>query len=147
MSVVVLGFLRTPYWINLTPFDTSANADVLWSFFFFCWHCKEYKDLRLTGGLDRCSGRVEIHRNGSWGTVCDECWDKEEALMACKMLGCGEPKQYTAFEPPFLHKNNTRWFYMCTKNSNILWDCKELDASLRNLCPDPSAAGLICNSK
>ncbi|KAK3532578.1 hypothetical protein QTP86_024148 [Hemibagrus guttatus] len=108
--------------------------------------CSEYKDLRLTGGLDRCSGRVEIHRNGLWGTVCEECWDKEEAFMACKMLGCGKPKKYTAFEPHFIHTNNTRWYYMCNKNSNILWDCKELNASLINLCPDLKAAGLICNT-
>ncbi|XP_027031617.1 antigen WC1.1-like isoform X1 [Tachysurus fulvidraco] len=106
--------------------------------------CSEYKALRLTGGLDQCSGRVEIHRNGTWGTVCEECWDKEEASMACEMLGCGSPKQYTAFEPPFKHTNNTRWYYQCFKYLT-LWDCYEIDASKRNLCPDPNAAGLICN--
>ncbi|KAK2836338.1 hypothetical protein Q7C36_014207 [Tachysurus vachellii] len=106
--------------------------------------CSEYKALRLTGGLDHCSGRVEIHRNGTWGTVCEECWDKEEASMACEMLGCGRPKQYTAFEPPFKHTNNTRWYYQCFK-SPTLWDCKEHDASKRNLCPDLKAAGLICS--
>ncbi|XP_062842227.1 T-cell differentiation antigen CD6-like [Trichomycterus rosablanca] len=107
--------------------------------------CSEYKDLRLTGGLDRCSGRVEIHRNGSWGTVCDTCWDKEEATMACKMLGCGGVKQFKYFQPKFMHTNETRWYFQCGKEHNILWDCKEYSGIKFILCKDTAAAGLICN--
>ncbi|XP_073678463.1 T-cell differentiation antigen CD6-like [Garra rufa] len=108
--------------------------------------CSEYKALRLTGGLDRCSGRVEVHRNGSWGTVCYDSWQKEEATMACNMLNCGMAKQFTAFDRPFKHKNGSFWFfYICSKNNKNLWECSE---HINNpfLCREAKAAGLICNN-
>ncbi|XP_026785317.3 deleted in malignant brain tumors 1 protein [Pangasianodon hypophthalmus] len=108
--------------------------------------CSEYKALRLTGGRDHCSGRVEIHRNGSWGTVCEDCWDKQEASMACRMLGCGEATVFTAFEEPFTHTNNTRWFYQCLKAHKTLWDCREIDATTHVLCEASKAAGVICKN-
>lgn len=107
--------------------------------------CSEYKALRLTGGLDRCSGRVEIHRNGTWGTVCDTCWQKHEAAMACDMLNCGTVNQFTAFDPHFMHKNETLWYFWCDNSDKNLWQCKEF-SNFPHLCQDTKAAGLICNN-
>lgn len=119
-------------------------------FSFFCQHSKEYKALRLTGGLDHCSGRVEIHRNGLWGTVCDETWDKEEASMVCAMLGCGEARVFKGFKMHFTHKNGTIWLYQCFKNHKTLWDCVETDVTTHPFYKNSegaAAAVVICNSK
>ncbi|XP_026880428.2 T-cell differentiation antigen CD6-like isoform X2 [Electrophorus electricus] len=105
--------------------------------------CSEYKALRLTGGLDHCSGRVEVHRNGSWGTVCDPCWEIEEASMACTMLGCGSVKEFKTFDKPFTHKNGSLWYYMCQLKHTNLWQCKEL-VNNPHVCKDTNAAGVIC---
>ncbi|XP_038068884.1 deleted in malignant brain tumors 1 protein-like [Patiria miniata] len=43
-------------------------------------------DLRLVGG-SRTSGRVEIYRGGSWGTICDSNWNETDAGIVCRQLG------------------------------------------------------------
>lgn len=105
------------------------------------------KAVRLSGGLDRCSGRVEIHRNGSWGTVCDHCWNERLATVACSTLGCGTPAtKFTQFDPPLAHSGGAKWYYTCPKGAHDLWQCLEVAESQNPvLCQRSKASGVICN--
>ena len=41
----------------------------------------------LVGGSFVYEGRVEIHRNNSWTTVCDDGWDSTDADVFCRQIG------------------------------------------------------------
>uniref|UniRef100_A0A8D2AKV7 SRCR domain-containing protein n=1 Tax=Sciurus vulgaris TaxID=55149 RepID=A0A8D2AKV7_SCIVU len=80
--------------------------------------------LRLRGGDSRCSGRVEVWHEGSWGTVCDDSWSLAEAEVVCQQLGCGSALEAPG-EAAFGPGNGSIWLdeVQCRGREPSLWAC------------------------
>ena len=44
-------------------------------------------DIRLVGGAVMTEGRVEVCVHETWGTVCSDSWDDNDARVVCRKLG------------------------------------------------------------
>uniref|UniRef100_A0A8C8BIH8 SRCR domain-containing protein n=1 Tax=Otus sunia TaxID=257818 RepID=A0A8C8BIH8_9STRI len=87
-------------------------------------HISYREKLRVIGGEDGCSGRVEIWHQGSWGTVCDDSWDMADANVVCRQLSCGSAVSALS-EAAFGEGTGPIWLEKvhCKGTELSLWDC------------------------
>ena len=52
-------------------------------------------DVRIVGGGE-AYGRVEIHYEGMWGTICHYYWENNDARVVCQQLGFPRDGQHGA---------------------------------------------------
>ena len=49
--------------------------------------------IRLIGGSNSSEGTVQVYHNSTWGTICDDYWDIQDATVVCHQLGFAEAAQ------------------------------------------------------
>lgn len=100
--------------------------------------------IRLVNGRGRCSGRIEILYGGSWGTVCDDDFDMQEAKVVCKQLNCGVALD-AKIEGYFGEGRGNILLVdlKCKGDEAVLWQCPHSGWNL-DWCSHLEDAGVVC---
>ncbi|KAK5918462.1 hypothetical protein CgunFtcFv8_003226 [Champsocephalus gunnari] len=100
--------------------------------------------IRLLDGYNSCQGRVEVFYQGDWGTVCDDEWSLENAVVVCHQLGCGNAvhthtNSYFGYGTGRILLDNVN----CYGSEPDLTRCKSLPWGKHN-CGHHEDAGVTC---
>uniref|UniRef100_UPI001EAF811C scavenger receptor cysteine-rich type 1 protein M130-like n=1 Tax=Oncorhynchus gorbuscha TaxID=8017 RepID=UPI001EAF811C len=104
--------------------------------------CSE--SVRLVDGAGLCSGRVEVKSNQSWASVCEADFDRQDAEVVCRDVGCGAP---AALQGGLYGEGEGQTWdkeFQCKGNESLLLDCDTSDRE-NNTCLPGNAVGLTCS--
>ncbi|XP_072176515.1 scavenger receptor cysteine-rich domain-containing protein DMBT1-like [Diadema setosum] len=100
--------------------------------------------VRLVDGSSSRHGRVEVYYAGVWGTVCDDGWGYNDALVVCRSLGFDG-----ASEAIQMFGGGTGPIYLdnvaCYGNEDSIFDCPHNGIGNHN-CGHHEDAGVRCYS-
>uniref|UniRef100_A0A8B9Y599 SRCR domain-containing protein n=1 Tax=Bos mutus grunniens TaxID=30521 RepID=A0A8B9Y599_BOSMU len=113
-------------------------------------HCpislsSDSRQLRLVHGGGPCAGRVEILDQGSWGTICDDGLDLDDARVVCRQLGSGDALNATR-SAHFGAGSGPIWLddVNCAGNESLVWRCPSRGWG-QHYCRHKQDAGVICS--
>ena len=92
-------------------------------------------------GSSRNAGRVEVYYNGTWGTVCDDGWGRNEARVVCRQLGFQDAER--AYR--FVAGSGQIWLddVDCVGDESSLFSCRHREVGFHN-CVHREDASVRC---
>lgn len=163
-KMLFLHYNETKYFLSLTvSFICTASSPAAGQLHHHCdWYDSRTSVIKVTenvfislahqirlagSGSTQCSGRVEIYYNITWGSVCDDDWDLNDATVVCRELGCG-----TALSAPrsamFGEGSDQIWLnnVACSGIERSLTECEHRGFGHHN-CEHNEDAGVICSGE
>lgn len=100
--------------------------------------------LRLT---NEHYGRVEVHMNGQWGTVCNDGFDMNDAAVVCRQMGFMNA-QRVMDSTLFAVGNGPIWMsdVSCTGHEGNFFDCYWSTPQNMEFCDHTNDAAIECGS-
>ncbi|XP_062601529.1 deleted in malignant brain tumors 1 protein-like isoform X4 [Saccostrea cucullata] len=104
------------------------------------------ENIRMVNGYTSSMGRVEVMYNGTWGTVCDDNWDDNDAAVVCSMLGFSRENAVAKSGAFFRPGYGQIWMdeVKCTGTEINLFQCPKADIGKHN-CGHNEDSGVICS--
>ncbi|XP_063702920.1 protein bark beetle isoform X2 [Culicoides brevitarsis] len=111
-----------------------------------------FTPVRLVGGQTEHEGRLQVHIDGRWGTVCDYNWNIVNAALVCHQLGLAlNPKDWRLerSEVPSagLDEDVILSNVRCTEHDNDITKCRAEHVSknqFENSCSHDTDVGVRC---
>ncbi|XP_072169982.1 neurotrypsin-like [Diadema setosum] len=110
----------------------------------------EYEgNVRLVDGTSALNGRVEVFHDQQWGTVCDDFWSSNDAVVVCRQLGYTTAKRAvsnayfgegSADQP--IHLDDV----LCDGTESRLINCRHNEWGDEN-CEHDEDAGVECTNQ
>ena len=102
-------------------------------------------NIRLVNG-GAYYGRVEVHHNGQWGTVCDDGWDINDADVVCRQLGFPSANSAPCCAR-YGQGSGTIWMgdVRCSGTETSLFHCTLTGWGI-NYCSHGEDASVVCNT-
>ena len=103
--------------------------------------------IQLMRGSGPHEGRVEVYHNGVWGTVCDDDWDLQDAMVVCRQLGyinaaaAVGPARFGSGSGPILFSELS-----CVSSESTITECDHRSTGGHN-CSHSQDVGVVCEGQ
>jgi len=103
---------------------------------------------RFFKGKSTSQGLVQVYYNNNWGWVCADQWEKQDADVACRMMGFDGSLSSFKEKEDNKEKKYRAWLndMQCTGNERSLFSCVHGRLKTRK-CEKRLRAGATCRPK
>lgn len=98
-------------------------------------------ELRLSNGLDKCAGQLEVKYYGSWWSMISTDWSKQNSDMVCQHLQCGKSKESNHYKFVKSKLLPLKWKLEC--NSSSILNCSMAKVEIIH---QTSVVSILCDS-